>query len=128
LRCSRIVKRKILYAVLLVAVLAFGIRVYLAFHPSRAFVSRSPVGSRVVDCIPGSFVDLSYHFRAHDLRASPLRPVVIADLYWEQRYLSGSLTAPAAMQPTLAAFARTGCASPPPSLSLQSSGDSAHLS
>jgi hypothetical protein len=35
------------------------------------------------------------------------------------------LTAPAAMQPTLAAFARTGCASPPPSLSLRSLGDSA---
>jgi hypothetical protein len=32
------------------------------------------------------------------------------------------LTAPAAMQPTPAAFARTGCASPPPSLSLRSLG------
>jgi len=35
---------------------------------------------------------------------------------------TGPLTAPSAPQPTLAAFARTGCASPPPSLSLGSFG------
>jgi len=33
------------------------------------------------------------------------------------------LTAPATMQPTLTTFARSGCASPPPSLSLGSFGE-----
>jgi hypothetical protein len=37
------------------------------------------------------------------------------------------LTAPSATQPTLAAFARTGCASPPPSLSLRSLGAASRL-
>ncbi len=37
------------------------------------------------------------------------------------------MTAPSAPQPTLAAFARTGCASPPPSLSLGSFGDATRL-
>ena len=80
-------KRKLLYAALHIAVIAFGIRVYLAFHPWRAFVSHSPVGNHIAF----QELDLSYHFRAHDLRASPFHPLVIGDLYWEHRYFSGSL-------------------------------------
>jgi hypothetical protein len=84
-------KRKMLYIVLLVVITAVCIRIHLDFHSLRRFVSYSPVDSHVVDCVPDGLADICYHFRAHDLRASPFRPIIIADLYWEHRYFSGSL-------------------------------------
>lgn len=44
-----------------------------------------------MDCIVGGFHDVSYYFRAHDLRASPFQPIRVGDLYWQDKYFSGDI-------------------------------------
>ena len=85
-------KQKLLFALTALAALALGTPVYFAFHPSRGFVSHSPT-TRVwaVDCKVGGFTDLTYHFRAHDLRVSFFEPLLIADLFWKGKYTPGGL-------------------------------------
>jgi|GEM_PF-2125980 len=89
---SRFMKRKLVFLLLGVVLAGFSVRVYCAFHPSRAFKSHSPTDPwRTVDCIVTGFRSVSYDFRAYDLRVSPFEPILIGDLYWEGKYSTGDL-------------------------------------
>jgi hypothetical protein len=60
-----------------------GIASYLAFHSGDRWISRSPANSRwVVDIVTTGLIETGQDFRVHDLRASPLRPRRIRNLFW----------------------------------------------
>jgi hypothetical protein len=76
----------------LMLMLAYGVVVYRRFHDRYAWIERSPVNPRwAVDCIGAGFGDLGFHFRVHDFQMSRLRPLLICDLYWEDRYWPNQL-------------------------------------
>jgi len=75
------------------AAIAFmPISAYLRFHPSHAFISRSPANEWwAVDCFSWEgFRDAGYDFRVHDLRANLWGPIHVGDLLREG-YEPGSL-------------------------------------
>jgi hypothetical protein len=85
-------KRKLFFGSIAIVLIAFALQTYFAFHPSRAFISHSPTNRwHAVDCTVSGFRDVSYHFRAHDFRSSPLKPILIGDLNWQGEYYSGDI-------------------------------------
>jgi len=73
--------------VALMAIIGGSIHVYRNFHHRHAWIERSPTNSGwAVDIALGGWQDISQIFRVHDRKVSPLRPVMICDLYWEHRH------------------------------------------
>jgi hypothetical protein len=84
--------RKWLVSLFLLGLTLCAYSTWFEYYPSNAFISRSPENPyKVVDCVKTGFNEISIDFRIHDLRASPLKPITIGDLFLQGSYYPGHI-------------------------------------